>query len=345
MKKIVYIFLICLYLPVGVSAQEITMKEKNNAKVAYNKGIESINEKEYWLALEYLTAALDFNPAFAPAYLMRGKVNLELNKIQESIQDFTVATELDRSLGEAFFYLGYASFTGKSNPAILDYYNTAINSGYKEPFVYYYRGLYKLIDGDLTDAILDFTYAIDLQPGYALAYHDRGTAKRNLGDYQGAIYDYRQAINYKPDFSIAYNNMGSVKKILGDFQGAVDDYTVAINIDTTFYQAYNNRGSARFQLGDYEGAMEDFNRVITMKEGYSLGLNNLGGALTKMNDLNQALQMLNMAVEIDSTYGHAYLNRGFVKELLGDIDGACSDWRIAQELGIEEASEYVKECQ
>ena len=79
----------CLLLPFAVYAQDVTLKNKNDAKVAYNKGIESINEKNYWVALEYLTAALDFNPEFAPAYLMRGKVNLELNKVRESIQDFS----------------------------------------------------------------------------------------------------------------------------------------------------------------------------------------------------------------------------------------------------------------
>lgn len=345
MKNIIYILMACLLLPFAVYAQDVTLKNKNDAKVAYNKGIESINEKNYWVALEYLTAALDFNPEFAPAYLMRGKVNLELNKVRESIQDFSMATEQDRSLGEAFFYLGYATFDSNANQAVLDYYDAAINTGYKEPFVYYYRGLYKLVTGNFTGAILDFTYAIDIQPGYALAYHDRGTAKRLLGDFQGAIFDYRQAVNYNPDFPMAYNNMGSVKKKLGDFQGAVDDYSVAINLDSTFYLAYNNRGSARFQMGDYGGAMEDFNKVISMKEDYTLALNNLGGTMAKLNNLDEAVQMLNMAVQIDSTYGHAYLNRGFVKELLGDIEGACNDWRTAEELGITEASDYVKECQ
>ena len=42
--------------------------------------------------------------------------------------------------------------------------------------------------------------------------------------------------------------------------------------------------------------------------------------------------------------GEAFMNRGFVKELLGDLDGACRDWKKANELGIQQAAKYIKEC-
>ena len=70
MKIIIHVLVICFFLPLFGHAQEINMKDKNNAKVAYNKGIESIKEKDYFVALEYLTAALNFNPGFASGHLM-----------------------------------------------------------------------------------------------------------------------------------------------------------------------------------------------------------------------------------------------------------------------------------
>ena len=74
--------------------QQVSLKNRKNASIAYNDGIKSIQEENYWVALEYLSAALDYNPQFDMAYLARGKVNLQLNNIQESVQDFTMAIEM-----------------------------------------------------------------------------------------------------------------------------------------------------------------------------------------------------------------------------------------------------------
>jgi hypothetical protein len=51
-----------------------------------------------------------------------------------------------------------------------------------------------------------------------------------------------------------------------------------------------------------------------------------------------------MAIELNNDYGIALLNRGFVRELMGDLNGACEDWTRAAELGIEEAEQYLFEC-
>jgi len=38
------------------------------------------------------------------------------------------------------------------------------------------------------------------------------------------------------------------------------------------------------------------------------------------------------------------MNRGISKEMLRDEQGACTDWRKALEMGIEEAIEYITDC-
>src|SRR5210317_1701991 len=98
-----------LFIPYHFAiAQQVSLKNKKEAQKAYNMGIQSIEEDSYWGALEYFSAALDYNPKYDMAYLTRGKVNLHLNNIDEAIQDFTMAIEMNRALGEAYFYRGYA---------------------------------------------------------------------------------------------------------------------------------------------------------------------------------------------------------------------------------------------
>src|SRR4030043_1211419 len=104
MKRFFNLSLLILVLPLLIHAQEpgsgVPLKNKNEAKVAYNRGVESVNEKDYWVALEYFSTALDLNPEFAPAYLMKVETYLELKKIPEAIQDFNMAVKTDMNLGE-----------------------------------------------------------------------------------------------------------------------------------------------------------------------------------------------------------------------------------------------------
>ena len=47
-----------------------------------------------------------------------------------------------------------------------------------------------------------------------------------------------------------------------------------------------------------------------------------------------AMRTLKQAIEIDPDFGLAHQNRGISKAFSGDIDGACSDWNKAVELGV-----------
>jgi hypothetical protein len=53
--------------------------------------------------------------------------------------------------------------------------------------------------------------------------------------------------------------------------------------------------------------------------------------------------MFNKAIELNSQFGTAYLNRGSMKESSGDLQGAYADWKIAAQLGIKQAGEYLGE--
>jgi hypothetical protein len=51
---------------------------------------------------------------------------------------------------------------------------------------------------DDTQAVADFTAAIRLRPGLAMAWYNRGNRRRQLGDLDGAIADLTEAIRLKP---------------------------------------------------------------------------------------------------------------------------------------------------
>lgn len=343
MGKRVVVFIAISLAFYSVCAQ-VSERDKKNAKIAYNKAVESISSENYQDAISLLEASLSLYPDFTDAVVARAKVKVELGLIPEAITDFQELVIGQPSNGEYWFYLAYLQFDADTNAVVLDWFNKSINLGYHEPQAYYYSGLCKYLFGDYQGAIADYTSAVEKDNNYALAYHDRGTARRTLGDMQGALYDYRLATGFKHDFPVAFNNMGSVKIILGDYEGAIQDYSVAINLDPSFAIAYNNRGAARFYMGETEEALLDFEQAIMVEENYVPALNNKASVFAKKNDFKEALSLFNQILETPGNYGKVYLNRGLVRELTGDLPGACADWKKALELGINEAENYVKEC-
>ena len=65
---------------------------------------------------------------------------------------------------------------------------------------YFNSGLEKMKNGDFSDAIEDYTKAIELDPNYADAYINRGIAKNKLENHSGAITDFTKAIELDPNY-------------------------------------------------------------------------------------------------------------------------------------------------
>ncbi|RPI45610.1 MAG: tetratricopeptide repeat protein [Bacteroidetes bacterium] len=193
-------------------------------------------------------------------------------------------------------------------------------------------------------AMNDFTRAIDLKADFSLAYHERAGIRRRMGDLQGALFDYKTAVDYRPDFPLALNNMGSVRILLGDFEGAVGDYSRALELDPGLYLALNNRGYALYFLGDLEGSLRDLDAAITLEDSFVEPRLNKSTVLVSQNLFEPALSLLSSTIGAHPAEALLYLNRGLVRELTGDLEGACQDWNRARELGVEEAGEYIGEC-
>lgn len=354
-RLIFYSLFFFLSLAVYSQEEEFDAEEYKREKAAqrlYNEALDKVVDQDYYSALFYLDSIIAMKSDFALAYNERGKIYFTKERYSDAIMEFEKASDFDSLFGEAYFNLAYTYFTKDSvfifNDSLTvtsDQFGRAIEKNYLKPHAYYYRGLMKHLEGDVDGAIADYSIALELDPEYAKAYHDRGTAKNSIGDFQGAVYDYRMAVTYNPTLIEGYNNMGDAKRQIGDYQGAERDYTVAINIDSTDFVAYNNRGGARYVMGNIDGAKEDFSKAYKLNPESIEIISNMGSLEQNKGNLEAAIDWFNEAIEKDENYAPAILNRGLTFELQGMLEEACADWKRAIDLGLEEASEYYKECQ
>jgi len=93
------------------------------------------------------------------------------------------------------------------------------------------RGVAYSAKKDYDRAIADYSAAIKLAPGIALAFNNRGRAFLAKKEYGRAIADYDQAIQLKPDYASALYWRGKAKQLNGDIPGGNADVGAAETID------------------------------------------------------------------------------------------------------------------
>ena len=126
-------------------------------------------------------------------------------------------------------------------------------------------GAYHHLDR-LTEAVDDYSDAIRLNPGGAMAYHERAICLARLNQDDRALADYEKAIELAPGYALSWNGRGMIFLHRKEYQKANSDFTEAIRLKPDFYQALKNRAAARKALGDASGAKADLDQANTLKQ-------------------------------------------------------------------------------
>ncbi len=152
--------------------------------------------------------------------------------------------------------------------------------------------------GNLGQAIRDYSAAIDLNPEYVLARYNRAGLRLRQGNHESALQDLNEVIRRDPDHTAAYVNRAAARHAQGDIEGAIADLDAAVAVDPTFSTAYQNRAMIRAQQGDLAGALADVTTAIEF-EPYNGALymqrarlrSQLGDAAGAQTDYNEAIRL------------------------------------------------------
>lgn len=224
--------------------------------------------------------------------------------------------------------------------AIADF-NKVIEIDPNNSYAYINRGIEKYWLREYNSALWDFDNAIRLNPEYEFGLGIRGLVKGELGDFSGAIKDFNRLIEIDPMNPNGYSGLGAIKGRLGDFDGAISALNKAIELNPRDDNAYSDRGTVKDKVGDLYGAIKDFNKAIELNPSNGVTYYNRGSIKHRLNDYPGAIFDYTKAIELNPKDGDSYNARAHAKGNLRD-KSACSDWRIAAELGISNAYEMLK---
>jgi len=187
-----------------------------------------------------------------------------------------------------------------------------------------------LLGGRITTFIKDFDLLLSMNKDFLklffcgisiLVIFDGSAQQTNAEIYDAAYsaYDdsnYEMAIGLLEKLVSSYQDnieyhliIGICYSEIGDNALAIASYNRCLNIDTAFDQAYIQRGISYFSSGKNALAISDFKSAIL----------------------------------INPDNPEVYLNMGTVMFDSGDQDGACKQWKKANELGLEVANQMINE--
>ncbi|HTE31986.1 MAG TPA: tetratricopeptide repeat protein [Chryseolinea sp.] len=172
------------------------------------KGRELYERNEFMEALLNLNKALEIDPAYAPAYFIRGNIKDNFDDRHGAMKD----------------------------------YNTAIEKNPKFADAYFARGNIKMKLQDYYGAIADFTSCISFNENNIEAYFNRGKAKQFLLAYEDAINDCSKIIQINPKNQDAYYMRGILRLEFGDMKNGCLDLSKAGELgDLKAYEVIKER--------------------------------------------------------------------------------------------------------
>ncbi|MCX5704645.1 MAG: tetratricopeptide repeat protein [Candidatus Omnitrophica bacterium] len=228
---------------------------------------------------------------------------------------------------------------GNFTQAISDF-TKAVEINPKYSNVYYNRGLVYHQQSNLPQAISDYTKAIEINPNYAEAYCNRGLAYDNQGNFTQAISDYNKVIEINPNLRFVYFNRGGTYANQGNLPQAILDYTKAIEINPYEAVVYNDRGVVCGKQGNFTQAISDFTKAIEVNPNFAGAYNNLGHAYYKQSNFIKAISDYNKAIELNPNDAEFYSNRGVAYKAQGNLAQAISDYNKAIEINPNLADVY-----
>ncbi len=278
----------------------LAIKNKPTMAESYqNRSLLKKLKNDYEGALEDINIAIDLNPDLKIAAIDKGRLlfamgrpeearqflmkegdesyskelynkmgigKMDLDEVQEAVNDFSKAIELDNHYSTAYSNRGVAFFRlGKHDDAMRDL-DIALRLDSSNADAYINRGIVKYNLAKYDEALSDYNLALTYNPELAVGYRKRSMIKVLKKDYAGAMEDLDKALALNPRFENAYIDKGQVMYLQGKYQTALRYVDTAIRINPSNKDAYNNRAVIKMALKDTAGAHKDGQKAAELKQ-------------------------------------------------------------------------------
>lgn len=205
-------------------------------------------------------------------------------------------------------------------------------------------GLCELTQRNYSDAVVMLTAASELEgdPQHEVYFY-RAFSYWRLNKDTEALADYTRAIEIKPDYIDAFNNRAQVYEKQENHRAAIQDYQSALAIDSTNPGLWYNVGRLFAGIGNCREAVQAFNTALQYSPDYPEVLMQRGNCHLLLKLLDRSLADFKHLVEVQPDNAEALAKLGYCQALSGDTEQGCANLRRSTELGFEGAADMSSE--
>ena len=214
------------------------------------------------LAEKDFTQALVFAPENKTYILLRADARAAQSRFEEAMEDMERLLKREPESASLLFEKGAICMQMQDTLCALQSFLRTTELDSQNPAAWSALGVTNLIRGEMEDALVQLTRAINLGSKWAGDYMNRGIIFYRKHNYRGALADYDRAIELAPADPQCYYNRGVLRHELGDYNRALDDYNRAIDLAPEQTEMRYQRGLVLFELRQWQEAQHDFDSLI-----------------------------------------------------------------------------------
>ncbi len=243
--------------------------------------------------------SLELAPSQADAWVNRGNLLLDLQRLEEALASYDHALKLNPKFADAWFSRGIALTAMKRHAEALEAYDRALALRPNDPGAWGNRGivLHEMGRGD--EAIASYDRALALAPDFFEALINRGNALMLATRREEALASYERAAHAQPNNPMAHHMRAAALRDLQRYGEALTAYDQAIRLQPDFADAHTYRGLVLHELGRVDEAVASYDRALAIQPGAVLALLNRGRAGLSLDRHAQAAADYESAMAID----------------------------------------------
>ncbi len=166
----------------------------------------------------------------------------------------------------------------------------------------------------------------------------RGITQTLVKQYTNAVSQYTRAIELNPSNPFLYLNRSTTRAEMIDFISSIDNAYQRITIDKD--PALRLEGSL-VRHYDYDEAIADLDKTLALYPDFAYAWYNRANLYALSGRLPEAYEDYTQAIALNPQFAEAYYNRGLVQISMKDTRKGCLDLSKAGELGIQQAYEEL----
>ncbi|RNI22577.1 tetratricopeptide repeat protein [Rufibacter latericius] len=308
----------------------ITTKSEK-ARQLYKDALDYLGNIKTAETQEALDKALQLDPDFAAAHLLRAQVSGPDQQAFMKHYAKAVALKGNVSEGEQLLIsITQANVENKPQEAfhaldkLVDLYPS-------DKYAHLINGQYAFNHHDVDKAITHFRKAVALDPSFGAGYNLLGYAYTRKGDYAKAEEAFRNYIKAEPDEANPYDSMADLLTKRGKHQEAIQNYQKAAALDPQFNVSLTKVGHNYLLMGQPEESRKAYQLAESKATHYADKVDNImalaesylyeGRYKEAMQTASRGIKLLQQNKNIPYL-AWAYLQQGEVYTQMNDLEKA-----------------------